>query len=329
MMMSAPSARWISIARSGERKCLVPSRWLRNSTPSSAIFTRPSLPPFPSSSPRDASPRLKTWKPPESVRSAPPHAMNRCSPPRRRTRSWPGRRYRWYVFARRMRAPSSSRSRGESVFTVAAVPTGMKTGVSTVACGVVSRPRRAAPSCPRSAKEITRVVSRAAPPVSSSRGPAARPGGLGGDALPGAGGAALGDDPQPDGALQRTAHAVPADDGTGAAPEEALAQLDRDHLAHHRQGPLPCDGASALGHVQGDRLALGPVAQDEERLRDREPRRALAEAHLLASGREAEEVGGREAHAIERELDARRQRRPTHAPHERDAAEDRGAHGLP
>ena len=45
-----------------------------------------------------------------------------------------------------IRAPRVSRSSEESALTVAWVPTGMKTGVSTGPWGVSSRPRRAAPA---------------------------------------------------------------------------------------------------------------------------------------------------------------------------------------
>ncbi len=53
IITSAPSAICTSIECSGEKKCLLPSRCDRNSTPSGDIF-RSLL-------------RLKTWKPPESV----------------------------------------------------------------------------------------------------------------------------------------------------------------------------------------------------------------------------------------------------------------------
>ena len=66
---------------SGERKWLEPSMWLWKVTPSSVIFRRPA--------------REKTWKPPESVRMGPFQSMNRCSPPKRRMSSSPGRRPRW------------------------------------------------------------------------------------------------------------------------------------------------------------------------------------------------------------------------------------------
>src|SRR2546426_2999111 len=62
-MMSAPSARWTSIVSSGERKWDAPSIGDRNSTPSSVI--------------RRSFARLQTWKPPESVRSAPSQPMKR------------------------------------------------------------------------------------------------------------------------------------------------------------------------------------------------------------------------------------------------------------
>ena len=81
MAMSLPSASWISIARSGVSRWLEPSRWLAKVTPSSS--TRP----------RWA--RLKTWKPPESVRIGPSQPMNRWSPPSVAMRSWPGRSDRW------------------------------------------------------------------------------------------------------------------------------------------------------------------------------------------------------------------------------------------
>ena len=50
----------------------------RNVTPSSSITRR--------------SASETTWKPPESVRIGPSQPMNRCSPPSRAIRSWPGRR---------------------------------------------------------------------------------------------------------------------------------------------------------------------------------------------------------------------------------------------
>ena len=45
-----------------------------------------------------------------------------------------------------MRAPSRSRSAEDSAFTVACVPTGMNTGVSTSPCAVASTPARARPA---------------------------------------------------------------------------------------------------------------------------------------------------------------------------------------
>ena len=50
------------------------------------------------------------------------------------------------MLPRTIRAPISARSRGGTPFTVARVPTGMNTGVSTGPCGVSSTPRRASPS---------------------------------------------------------------------------------------------------------------------------------------------------------------------------------------
>ena len=49
----------------------------------------------PSSSTTRRSPSDTTWNPPESVRMGRSQSMNRCSPPSRAIRSWPGRRYGW------------------------------------------------------------------------------------------------------------------------------------------------------------------------------------------------------------------------------------------
>ena len=73
---SEPSASWTAIASSGVNRWTEPSRWLRNVTPSSSTTRR--------------SPSETTWKPPESVRIGPSQSMNRCSPPSRSIRSWPG-----------------------------------------------------------------------------------------------------------------------------------------------------------------------------------------------------------------------------------------------
>jgi len=56
--------------------------------------------------------------------------------------------------------PASSRSRRVTAFTAAAVPTGMKAGVSMAPCGVVRRPARARPSVASSekAKDMSRGV---------------------------------------------------------------------------------------------------------------------------------------------------------------------------
>ena len=74
--MSEPSASWTPIACSGVNRWIDPSRWLRNVTPSSSTTRR--------------SPSETTWKPPESVRIGRSQPMNRCSPPSRAIRSWPG-----------------------------------------------------------------------------------------------------------------------------------------------------------------------------------------------------------------------------------------------
>src|SRR6188768_297934 len=60
-----------------------------------------------------------------------------------------------------MRAPISARSRGSTPFTVARVPTGMNTGVSTGPCGVSITPRLASPS---------RCVTRNPKPAATDEG---------------------------------------------------------------------------------------------------------------------------------------------------------------
>ena len=78
MMMSAPRPISAAMALSGLKKCDEPSRCERNATPSSVTLRR--------------SLRLKTWKPPESVRMGWSQDMNFCTPPNWRTISTPGRR---------------------------------------------------------------------------------------------------------------------------------------------------------------------------------------------------------------------------------------------
>ena len=98
-MMSVPERRSGSrIARSGTA-VRRPSRCERKVTPSSVILR---------SSASDM-----TWKPPESVRIGPFQPMNACSPPSSRTRSAPGRRFRWYVLASRIAARPARSCRGQ------------------------------------------------------------------------------------------------------------------------------------------------------------------------------------------------------------------------
>ncbi len=79
-MMSAPSAFWISIERSGVRSIAEPSTAFLKRTPRSRISALGSE---------------KTWKPPLSVRIGPSQPMKRCSPPSFATSSSPGRSARW------------------------------------------------------------------------------------------------------------------------------------------------------------------------------------------------------------------------------------------
>jgi hypothetical protein len=98
----------------------------------------------PSSVTVSVSAREKTWNPPESVRMGPGQFMNEWSPPARWTMSAPGRRYRWYALASTTWAPIPASWSGVTPLTVPRVPTGMKTGVTTVPWVVVKVDRRAA-----------------------------------------------------------------------------------------------------------------------------------------------------------------------------------------
>ena len=87
-----------------------------------------------------------TWKPPESVRIGPLHPEKAWRPPSSSTRCSPGRKCRWYAFARTTSAPSARTSSGCRDLTVPFVPTGMNAGVRISPCPVVTTPARAAPS---------------------------------------------------------------------------------------------------------------------------------------------------------------------------------------
>src|SRR5580704_1819985 len=72
------------------------------------------------------------------------HDMKRCNPPSFSISSGPGRKNKWYVLARMILASNSqARSRCNTPFTVACVPTGINTGVSIVPWAVWSKPARA------------------------------------------------------------------------------------------------------------------------------------------------------------------------------------------
>ena len=95
---SESSTRWICIDSSGVRNSRSPFTGDENATPSSST--------------RRSGPRLKTWKPPESVRIGRSQPMNRCRPPWAAMTSRPGRSHRWNVLPRTIRAPRSASSRG-------------------------------------------------------------------------------------------------------------------------------------------------------------------------------------------------------------------------
>ena len=101
---SESSARWTAIEISGVRKSRSPLTGEAKVTPSSATLR--------------SAPRLKTWKPPESVRIGRGQPMNPCRPPCAATTSVPGRSQRWNVLPRMIEAPRASSSSGDIALTV-------------------------------------------------------------------------------------------------------------------------------------------------------------------------------------------------------------------
>src|SRR5450756_60184 len=158
-MMSAPSSCWIRMLTSGVNRWVSPLRCEVNVTPSSSTFARRVEPSAITSSSGTAvsiartflkpTPRLITWKPPESVNVGPGQFMKRPSPPAASTMSEPGCRKRWYALARTACAPRSVTPSGRTAFTVALVPTTTKAGVRIVPCGVVMTPVRPSPPSSR------------------------------------------------------------------------------------------------------------------------------------------------------------------------------------
>ena len=74
------------------------------------------------------------------------HDMNRCTPPSLRTVLDSGPQIEVVgVAEQNLHARVLRACPAETPFTVATVPTGMKTGVSTSPCGVSRRPARAVP----------------------------------------------------------------------------------------------------------------------------------------------------------------------------------------
>ncbi len=104
-MMSAPSWCCTRMLDSGVNRCFEPLRWETNDTPSSSTWASRSFPGAITSSAGvstaiastflNPTPRLITWKPPESVKVGPGQFMNAPSPPAASTMSAPGCRYRW------------------------------------------------------------------------------------------------------------------------------------------------------------------------------------------------------------------------------------------
>ena len=123
IIISAPKSSSVFITLSGVNKCLLPSKCEWNATPSSVIFLNEL--------------KLNTWNPPLSVNIGLSHFIKLWSPPASFTISWPGLKYKWYVFDNIICAFTSSfNSSGVIDLTVACVPTGIKIGVCISPCGV-------------------------------------------------------------------------------------------------------------------------------------------------------------------------------------------------
>src|SRR5438477_345375 len=89
--------------------------------------------------------------------------MNACRPPSSAISSSPGRKWRWYVLASTISAPSARSSSGSTAFTVAFVPTGRNAGVRTSPCAVWRMPARAAPSRAVTVKESVTAFPETTP----------------------------------------------------------------------------------------------------------------------------------------------------------------------
>jgi hypothetical protein len=104
-MMSAPIWCCTSMLDSGVNRCREPLMCETKDTPSSSTCASRSLPGAITSSAGVSTaiastflkptPRLITWKPPESVNVGPGQFMNAPRPPAASTMSDPGCRYRW------------------------------------------------------------------------------------------------------------------------------------------------------------------------------------------------------------------------------------------
>ena len=139
MARSTPIRCCISTTDSGVKRTALPSRWLLKSTPSSSTERQVGRARTPGSR------RCRSRASATSRRSGAARRRARWS--RCRAAAPGGRGWRASPRRRPLRAAA-----GPSPLTAPSVPTGMKHGVSTTPCAVVSRPRRAEPSRARSSK---------------------------------------------------------------------------------------------------------------------------------------------------------------------------------
>ena len=104
MTMSEPRSRCTCMDSSGPMNTVSPLTGERKVTPASVILR--------------SSPRLNTWKPPESVRMGPSQFMKSCRVPCCLMIPTPGRSIRWKVLPRMIAAPLCATSSGVMALTV-------------------------------------------------------------------------------------------------------------------------------------------------------------------------------------------------------------------
>ena len=325
-MTSAPSASCTSIARSGERKWREPSRCERNVTPSSAISTRPGPA---RSRPSARSPRLNTWKPPESVRSAPAPRHEPVEAAEAADALVPGAEEQVVgVGEEDPRAERLEIARLERLHG--------RRGPHGHEDRRLDRPARGRqPAAPGGA------VAREDLEADHAAGFARARAGVKATGAPS--GAATPSGPPPRACARRVPPARRHDLEPDApfACRRRAGSSRRSRAATRVKKPSfsrIATSSPTSGSCPGQRTAQPPsdtlmvvassadaAALEPEPALDGPARRPLLERDRLAARRHGEEPGRGEAVLLEVELDARRERRAPHAPDQRDLAEERRA----